>query len=208
MKDGSYITVQSWMRTELGLTGNELLVYALIYGFSQDNESVFKGSLKYVADWVGCSRQTAITVLKKLVVRGLIERIEENISGVVFVRYKAIPTDSTQFYGWSKILTTPSQEIVPNNTNRKKLENNTTTPTLEEVEQFCKERGNGVDAKRVYDYYSSANWKDGRGNPVRNWKQKIIAVWEKPKEDKQIGKVAHEREVYDKDFNEDGTFKW
>lgn len=85
---------------------------------------------------------------------------------------------------------------------------NTNTPTLEEIEQFCKERGNGVDAKRVYDYYSSANWKDGRGNPVRNWKQKIIAVWEKPKEERKVGKVAHEREVYDKDFNEDGTFKW
>ena len=85
---------------------------------------------------------------------------------------------------------------------------NTNTPTLEEIEQFCKERGNGVDAKRVYDYYSSANWKDGRGNPVRNWKQKIIAVWEKPKEESKVGKVAHEREVYDKDFNEDGTFKW
>ena len=85
---------------------------------------------------------------------------------------------------------------------------NTNTPTLEEIEQFCKERGNGVDAKRVFDYYSSANWKDGRGNPVRNWKQKIIAVWEKPKEESKVGKVAHEREVYDKDFNEDGTFRW
>lgn len=208
MKDGSYITIQSWMRSELGLTGNELLVFALIYGFSQDTESVFKGSLKYVADWVGCSRQTAITVLKKLVARRLIERIEENISGVVFVRYKAIPRDSKGFDGGSKILTTPSQEILPNNTNNKKLNNNTNTPTLEEIEQFCKERGNGVDAKKVFDYYSSANWKDGRGNPVKNWKQKIIAVWEKPKEEKKVGKVAHESEVYDKDFNEDGTFRW
>lgn len=92
--------------------------------------------------------------------------------------------------------------------NKEKNNKRFVPPTLEEIEQFCKERGNGVDAKRVFDYYSSANWKDGRGNPVRNWKQKIIAVWEKPKEDKQIGKVAHEREVYDKDFNEDGTFRW
>lgn len=95
-------------------------------------------------------------------------------------------------------------DIKPN----KKPVKNTNTPTLEEIEQFCKERGNGVDAKRVFDYYSSANWKDGRGNPVRNWKQKIIAVWEKPKEESKIGKVAHEREVYDKDFNEDGSFRW
>lgn len=92
--------------------------------------------------------------------------------------------------------------------NKEKNNKRFVPPTLEEIEQFCKERGNGVDAKRVFDYYSSANWKDGRGNPVRNWKQKIIAVWEKPKEESKVGKVAHEREVYDKDFNEDGTFKW
>lgn len=91
--------------------------------------------------------------------------------------------------------------------NKKPVKQNN-TPTLEEIEQFCKERGNGVDAKKVFDYYSSANWKDGRGNPVRNWKQKIIAVWEKPKEESKVGKVAHESEVYDKDFNEDGTFRW
>ena len=92
--------------------------------------------------------------------------------------------------------------------NKEKNNKRFVPPTLEEIKQFCKERGNGVDAKKVFDYYSSANWKDGRGNPVRNWKQKIIAVWEKPKEEKKVGKVAHESEVYDKDFNEDGTFRW
>jgi hypothetical protein len=61
-------------------------------------------------------------------------------------------------------------------------------PTLEEVEAYCKERKNKVDAKQFYDYYTSADkeedkWKDSKGNPVRNWKQKIIAVWEKKAEE-------------------------
>lgn len=81
------------------------------------------------------------------------------------------------------------------------------SPSLEEVEQFCKERNNGVDAKKVFDYYTSANWKDSKGNPVRNWKQKIIAVWEKPVEQKG-SHVAHEAQDYSKDFNEDGSFRW
>ena len=80
-------------------------------------------------------------------------------------------------------------------------------PTIDEIESFCKERDNGVDAKRVFDYYSSANRKDGRGNPVKNWKQKIIAVWEKDTVSKSsVGKVAHEASVYDKDFDENGNF--
>ena len=52
-------------------------------------------------------------------------------------------------------------------------------PTLEEITAYCEERKNNVDPQKFYDYYSVANWKDGRGNPVKNWKQKMIMVWEK-----------------------------
>lgn len=62
-------------------------------------------------------------------------------------------------------------------------------PTLEEVEEYCKERNNNVDAKKFYDYYNVAGWKDAKGNPVKNWKQKMIANWEKEKEKKVEEKV-------------------
>lgn len=51
-------------------------------------------------------------------------------------------------------------------------------PTLAEVEAYCRERGNAVDAKRFFDYYEVGKWKDKSGEPVRNWKQKLI-TWEK-----------------------------
>jgi hypothetical protein len=54
-----------------------------------------------------------------------------------------------------------------------------TPPTLEEVKAYCEERKNNVDAKRFIDYYSVDDWKDKNGKPVRNWKQKMISVWEK-----------------------------
>ncbi len=50
-------------------------------------------------------------------------------------------------------------------------------PSLEEVEKYCKERKNSVDAKRFFDYFTASNWIDSTGKPVRNWKQKII-TWE------------------------------
>jgi hypothetical protein len=50
-------------------------------------------------------------------------------------------------------------------------------PTLEEVEAYCKSRNNNVDAKRFFDYFDAADWVDGKGNKVRNWKQKVI-TWE------------------------------
>ena len=50
-------------------------------------------------------------------------------------------------------------------------------PTLEDIEDYCRERNNHVDPKKFYDYFSASDWIDGKGNPVRNWKQKVI-TWE------------------------------
>ena len=51
-------------------------------------------------------------------------------------------------------------------------------PTLEEVQAYCKERNNNVDAKAFFDYYNAGEWKDAKGQPVKNWKQKVIS-WER-----------------------------
>lgn len=74
VKDTNFITIQGWMRTKLNLKGNELLIYALIYGFSQDGESRFKGSRKYIADWCGCSLDTVDRSLSSLVDKGLLAK--------------------------------------------------------------------------------------------------------------------------------------
>lgn len=58
-------------------------------------------------------------------------------------------------------------------------------PTLEEVIAYCEERKNNVDPQRFYDYYSVANWKDSKGQPIKNWKQKMIIVWEKDTKEKE-----------------------
>ena len=66
---------------------------------------------------------------------------------------------------------------------KKKKENNIfIPPKLQDVIDYCNERNNGVDAKRFYDSYEVADWIDSKGEPVKNWKQKIINVWEKNKD--------------------------
>lgn len=85
----NYISIQSWMVKELNLTGNDLICYALIYGFSQDGQSEFNGSLSYIAEWLNTSRQTARLVIKRLVDNGVIEKRDTVINGVKFCRYVA-----------------------------------------------------------------------------------------------------------------------
>lgn len=50
-------------------------------------------------------------------------------------------------------------------------------PTLEEVQAYCNERRNGVDAQRFIDYYSSNGWKVGK-NPMKDWKA-AVRTWER-----------------------------
>lgn len=57
-------------------------------------------------------------------------------------------------------------------------------PTFEEVAACCVERKNSVDPKKFFDYYSAGQWKDSRGDPVKNWKQKLI-TWERRDNDRR-----------------------
>ncbi len=98
MKDENYFTVIGWMANKLGLTGTELLTYAIVYGFTQDGETEYKGSSKYLMETINCSKNTAINALNNLTEKGLIVKITENINGVVFNRYK-VNTDRVPKFG-------------------------------------------------------------------------------------------------------------
>ncbi len=51
-------------------------------------------------------------------------------------------------------------------------------PTESEVIKYFVEKGYIASAgKKAFQYYDAANWKDGKGNKVKNWKQKMIGVW-------------------------------
>lgn len=76
ISDGNYITIQGWMRTDLKLSGNELIVYAVIYGFSQNKQGEFTGSAQYLADWTGCSRRHIMRILSKLVEEKFVTKTE------------------------------------------------------------------------------------------------------------------------------------
>lgn len=58
-------------------------------------------------------------------------------------------------------------------TKRKRFEK----PTLSEIEQYCIERNNNINAAHFYDYYESNGWKVGK-NSMKNW-QAAVRTWEK-----------------------------
>lgn len=50
-------------------------------------------------------------------------------------------------------------------------------PTVQEVADYCRERGNQVDAQRFVDYYTANGWRVGK-NPMKDWRA-ALRTWEK-----------------------------
>lgn len=86
MKSTNYITILAWMGN-LKLSLVEKTIFAIIYGFSQDEDSEFHGSRQYLADWCEASTKTIDRALAHLVELGYIHKREKVVSGVKFCRY-------------------------------------------------------------------------------------------------------------------------
>lgn len=112
VKPENYMTIQGWMRTDLGLSGTELMVYAIIYGYTQSAQGRFTGSRQYLADWTGASVRTIQNVLNKLTDDGLLTKTTtEPTPGVVICEYVANFTPSENpARGPVKILHGPSEK--------------------------------------------------------------------------------------------------
>lgn len=166
IKNTNFIQISGWMINELELTGVRLLVYAIIYGFSQDGKNQFTGNLKYLCEFTGATKPTVIKIIKSLLDESLIIKDENYVNGQSMPRYRA-NIQKLDFDIEKKTETKVSKNIksfVP--------------PTEEEVINYFKENGYREDsARKVFNYYNVANWRDKDGKQVLNWKQKVIAVW-------------------------------
>lgn len=89
-----YITIPKWMLS-IGLSSNELLVFAIIFSFSQDGESEYRGGYKWLSKFLGVSEKTVRNILATLGEKGFIAKRVENINGVCFNRYSVCPEFST-----------------------------------------------------------------------------------------------------------------
>lgn len=64
-----------------------------------------------------------------------------------------------------------------NNKQDAKASNVFKKPQVVDVQMYCRERGNTVDAQAFIDFYTSNGWKVGR-NPMKDW-MAAVRTWEK-----------------------------
>lgn len=83
--------VAGWMIKDLGLSGTKLLVYAVIYGYSQNGVDDFHGSVSSLAEFLGVHNQSVIRALADLVNAGLLIKEKNTYNGWVLPsKYKAV----------------------------------------------------------------------------------------------------------------------
>lgn len=65
-------------------------------------------------------------------------------------------------------------------TKRKRFEK----PSISDIQQYCIERNNNVNAEQFFDYYESNGWKVGK-NSMKDWKA-AVRTWERNRYDQSV----------------------
>ena len=145
MKNENFFTVQGWMVNELHLSGNRLMLYALIYGFSQDGKSRFKGASQYLADCLGITKKTVLEMLKYLVEDKCIKKYKSGVKGHEICDYGVNSERIKKFSGnkitpqnslRSQIYTASGNEITPHINIHKDIYNNITSAKAEDQKEL------------------------------------------------------------------------
>lgn len=88
--NGQALTIQGWM-VECGLLErNELLIYAIIYSYSQGGQGIYYGRKSYLMKWTGYKIRQVRNILLSLENKKLIKREKMIKSGVEYVCYSIV----------------------------------------------------------------------------------------------------------------------
>ena len=167
-----------------GLSGNELLIYAYIYNFSQDGKSMYYGTIKTLAELFNITDRAVINILQKLVENKKIYKYIKTGNNVCYATYedteKSSYSEKSSQYEKSSLDTEKSsqpskrKEII----NLKQSNNNIIPATQNEMIEFCSLNKINIDLQAFIDYYEERNWCRYDKNlkkyiPVKNWKGAI-----------------------------------
>lgn len=197
--ENGYVNIQGWMVTDYGLTGDELMAFAIIFGFSQDGKGWYFGGRDYLANWLGCSTKKVGRVLNSLIEKGYIERTQaDGKAGKCFKYHSLIGTkrpiqcDKTADSMGQNVPfdRDKTSHININGDLKEEIKERVrrfTPPTPEEAHAYAKEKDyhwfTETDAERFCAYWESRGWAR-KGDKLKSWKAALTtwALKDKPEE--------------------------
>lgn len=83
-----YILIPLWASKNLGLKGNELMVFSYIYGFSQDGRSYCFTPMKEICELLNITPKTIFNCIKSLTEKNLLQKLDLDFSNINSSGYK------------------------------------------------------------------------------------------------------------------------
>ena len=165
----------------------------------------------YFSELFGIPEQTISRKIKKLEQKKYITIEYKKRGCEIIARYIRLTKMFTDDY--QKCLPTINKNVKGNNIIYNNINNNIkekeikrkvfTKPTIEEIQQYCNKRNNGINAEAFYDFYESKNWYVGK-NKMQDW-EACVRTWEQRNK-----KPANKLDNFNKALKEmyDGTVKF
>ncbi len=196
-KPNYYAIVPATIRYDTDITPNAKLLYAEITALCNEKGYCWSNN-DYFANLYKVTKTSISKWISQLELKGYIttELIYKNGTKQVLNRYIRIVKDPIEEklntyitkvkYPIEEKLNTPIEEkLKDNNTSTNNTFNNkekiykkeTTTkkfkkPTLEELQNYCKEKDYKIDCEYFIDYYESKGWVVGK-SPMKDWKASV-----------------------------------
>ena len=175
---GIWIPIEIWQNRSL--SWNEKILLMEIDSFTAKDRECYISN-EYIAELLGVSVSWASKCLSHLLELGLVRVVKfDGRKRYVesTIQFKADLNESSMQDG-IKVPHTDNNEYININNNSlyKKGSSRFQKPTIEEIRQYCLEKGYNVDAEQFFNFYESKGWVVGK-SPMKNWRA-AVSTWNK-----------------------------
>ena len=175
---GIWIPIEIWQNRSL--SWNEKILLMEIDSFTAKDRECYISN-EYIAELLGVSVSWASKCLSHLLELGLVRVVKfDGRKRYVesTIQFKADLNESSMQDGTFVQHTDNNEYInINNNSLYKKGSSRFQKPTIEEIRQYCLEKGYNVDAEQFFNFYESKGWLVGK-SPMKNWRA-AVCTWNK-----------------------------
>ena len=205
---GIWIPIEIWQNRSL--SWNEKILLMEIDSFTAKDRECYISN-EYIAELLGVSVSWASKCLSHLLELGFVRVVKfDGRKRYVesTIQFKADLNVSSMQDG-TKVQHTNNNEYINNNSLYKKGSSRFQKPTIEEIRQYCLEKGYNVDAEQFFNFYESKGWLVGK-SPMKNWRA-AVSTWNKrekeipqrKRESRKESAFEHNLKVMDQMFGTD-----
>lgn len=164
---GVWIPKEIWLNEDLTMIEKVVLIEI----DSLDNEEGCVASNEYLANFCQCSETKVSTAISKLIKMGYI--YQQSFNGRIRILKSRLSKFERQTFTNCKAdIQKVKHNNIDNNIDNKRVV--FTPPTRDEVLDYARSKSAVALGEKFYDYFVEGNWKDSKGNKVKNWKQKFL----------------------------------